>query len=339
MIHSKSEVAIVVLNFNGIALLKRFLPTVVQYSKNHTIFLVDNASTDASVSYVQTHFPSIKCIVHEENHGVSKAYNLALEQIHATYYVLLNNDVLVTEHWLQDMLFLMEEDKSIALCQPKICSLVAPNWFEYAGAAGGFIDVRGYPFCRGRIFNNLEQDTGQYNDKRAIFWASGACLLVRARAFHALGGFDPLFFAHFDEIDLCWRAHLFNWKVYYCGSSTVYHLGGGSLPYTHTYKTYLNFRNRALMLHKYHSFFFCTCMERFFWDVLAAFRMCLLGKFAHGWAIIKAQLDFFKLRKQCKTYYMHRFYLLPTVYTGNMVIDFFIKKKRRFSELLPKRFT
>jgi GT2 family glycosyltransferase len=335
--HSPTSVAIVVLNYNGLELLKQYLPTLLLYSSGHKVILVDNASTDGSVGYIQNHFPEVRCMVHDANYGVTKGYNLALKQIEATYYLLLNNDLLVTEHWLKDMLALMERDSSIALCQPKILSLIEPDRFDYAGAAGGFIDAYGYLFCRGRIFSSIEKDRGQYNDTRAVFWASGACLLVRARAFHVLGGFDELFFAHFEEIDLCWRAHLADWKVYYCGTSTVYHLGGGSLSYANPKKTYLNFRNRALMLYKYHPNNFFKIIERLCLDTIAAFRMLCLGKFSHSLAIFKAQIDFFKLKKQCTVNYPA--FPLPNVYKGSIVMDFFIKKKKLFSELSSKRFT
>ncbi|MBX9890618.1 MAG: glycosyltransferase family 2 protein [Amoebophilaceae bacterium] len=326
------DLVICVLNYNGLALLKQYLPVVVANSGGYAIVLVDNGSIDGSVDYVQRHFPTIRCIVHEANYGVSKGYNLALKQIEATYYLLLNNDLLVTPDWLRDMLLLMESDRSIAFCQPKILSLVAPDRFDYAGAAGGFIDKYGYPFCRGRIFNSIEQDNGQYNDTCPIFWASGACLLVRSKAFYALGGFDELFFAHFDEIDLCWRAHLSGWKVYYCGTSCVYHLGAASLPYESPQKTYLNFRNRALMLYKYPSNHKFSLLSRMVLDGIAALRLLCLGKYAHCWAILKAEVAFFKWRKKC-TRYQEAVTPLPHLYQGSIVVDFFIKNKKLFSDI------
>lgn len=335
--HPLPSVAIVILNYNGLALLQAYLPTLLLYSHGYRIIVVDNASTDGSVDYLRSHFPMVTCMVHDANYGVAKGYNIALQQIKATYYLLLNNDLLVTVDWLKEMLTLMEDDPSIGFCQPKILSLTQPDQFDYAGAAGGFIDAYGYPFCRGRIFNLIEKDSGQYNDTRAVFWASGACVLVRAKAFHTLGGFDELFFAHFEEIDLCWRAHLAGWKVYYCGTSTVYHLGGATLAYNSPRKTYLNFRNRLLMLYKYHPTNLVYMIKNVGLDLLAAVRMWGLGKFAHSWAIVQAQIDFFRLKtkEQAKPSSAY----LPNRYKGSMLIDFFIKKKKRFSDIAPHLFT
>ncbi len=335
--HDLPTVAIVVLNYNGLALLKEYLPKILLYSNGYRIIVVDNASTDDSVDYVKSHFPAVASIVHDANYGVAKGYNLALKQIKATYYLLLNNDLLVTPYWLKGMLTLMEDNLSVAFCQPKILSLKKPDQFDYAGAAGGFIDAYGYPFCRGRILDSIEQDRGQYNDTREIFWASGACLLVRAKAFHSLGGFDELFFAHFEEIDLCWRAHIAGWKVYYCGSSTVYHIGGATLSYNDPKKTYLNFRNRLLLLYKYHPNSLFFKIKNVCLDLLAFFRMLLLGNLAHSWAIVQAQIDFFKLKKQCVARPSSAY--LPNRYKGSMIIAFFIKKKKAFSEIAPHRFT
>ncbi|TDG95495.1 glycosyltransferase family 2 protein [Cardinium endosymbiont of Culicoides punctatus] len=329
------SLAIVVLNYNGLSLLKQYLPTLLQYSDGYKVILVDNASTDGSVAYVQRQFPEVSCIVHNTNYGVAKGYNLALKQIHTTYYLLLNNDVLVTAYWLQDMLSLMQQNKGIALCQPKILSMQNPDYFDYAGAAGGFIDKDGYPFCRGRIFNSIEKDRGQYNDTRTIFWASGACLLVRAQAFHTLGGFDELFFAHFEEIDLCLRAHAMGWKVYYCGTSTVYHCGGATLTYTNPKKTYLNFRNRALMLYKHKHMI--GVPKRLFLDFIAMFSIFFMGKTKDAWAICKAQIDFFKMKKNYQA--QHHACSLPNVYTKSILVDFFVKRKKLFCELSSNAFT
>ena len=317
-------VAIVVLNYNGLSLLKAYLPTLLLYSHGYGIIIIDNGSTDGSVDYLRNHFPTVTCMVHDGNYGVAKGYNVALKQIKATYYVLLNNDLLVTANWLTEMLALMEHDPSIGFCQPKILSLQRPDEFDYAGAAGGFIDMYGYPFCRGRIFNHIEKDSGQYDDTRAIFWTSGACVLVRAKAFHTLGGFDELFFAHFEEIDLCWRAHIAGWKVYYCGTSTVYHLGGATLAYQSPRKTYLNFRNRLLMLYKYHPAHLMDTIKNIAFNLLAIFRMWYLGKFAHSWAIVQAQIDFFKLKKKIKPKFLVPY--LANIYKRSMVIDFYQKR-------------
>ncbi|WP_243017954.1 MULTISPECIES: glycosyltransferase family 2 protein [Candidatus Cardinium] len=331
------NLAIVLLNHNGLALLKQYLPTLLLYSDGYPIIVVDNASTDGSVAYLQHQFPEVKCIVYQSNYGVAKGYNLALKQIEATYYLLLNNDLLVTVDWLKGLVSLMEGNPAIACCQPKILSLIQPDQFDYAGGAGGFIDDYGYPFCRGRIFNHLEKDHGQYNDTRPIFWASGACLLVRAKAFHALGGFDELFFAHFEEIDFCWRAYLASWQVYYCADSTVYHLGGATLAYNSPRKTYLNFRNRLLMLYKHHGNNWGRTTKNIGLNLLAFFRMVALTKFTNGWAIVRAQIDFFRLNKEGLA--KPSLAYLPYRYKGNILFDFFIKKKKCFSDIAPNRFT
>lgn len=327
-------VTIVVLNYNGITLLSKFLPSLLRYSGHYPIVVVDNASVDGSVAFIKKHFPTVSCLVHAENYGFAKGYNIALKQLQTTYYLLLNNDIMVTNGWLSNMLNLMELNPSIAFCQPKIRSLIRPDQFDYAGAAGGFIDVDGYPFCRGRIFDAIEKDYGQYDDTRSVFWASGACFMVRAEAFHELGGFDELFFSHFEEIDLCWRAQLAGWQVYYCGASSVYHLGGATIAYGSSQKSYLNYRNRALMLYKYDSAL--RIVRRLVLDLLAALRLCCLGRMASSWAVVRAQVDFFKLRKKCLINRSN--IVLPNRYSGSLIVDFFIKHKKVFAKLSPKRF-
>lgn len=331
------SLTIVVLNYNGLHLLKKYLPTLLVCSNGYPVILVDNGSTDGSVDHIHAHFPTVTCTVHEKNYGVAQGYNLALQHIKSDYYLLLNNDLLVTPNWFKDPLALMEGNPTIAFCQPKILSLQQPNQFDYAGGAGGFIDAYGYPFCRGRIFNTLEKDKGQYNDTRPVFWASGACLFVRSKAFNALGGFDPLFFAHFEEIDICWRAHHRGWQVYYCGTSTVYHLGSATLGNENTKKTYLNFRNRLLMVYKYEPNDWKNIFKNICLDLLAMFRMLALAKFAHSWAIVKAQIDFLKLKR--KYFTSIPLTHLPNRYKGSIVIDFFVKNKKRFFQIASQKFT
>jgi GT2 family glycosyltransferase len=245
------KTAVVILNWNGRNFLETFLPSVLEYSARCAdVIVADNASTDDSVAFLQEHYPQIRIIEHPKNGGFSKGYNDALKQIDAEYYILLNSDVEVTPNWITPVIEMMDADPSIAACQPKLRSFEDRSQFEYAGAAGGFIDAYGYPFCRGRIFDVLEEDRGQYDDACEVFWATGACLFVRADLYHALGGLDEDFFAHMEEIDFCWRLKNNGHKVMYCPDSTVYHVGGGALPKSSPRKTYLNFRNNLALLVK-----------------------------------------------------------------------------------------
>ncbi|MCK4565634.1 MAG: glycosyltransferase family 2 protein [Verrucomicrobia bacterium] len=245
------KVSVVILNWNGRDFLEKFLPAVVAHSEGCAeVVVADNASRDGSIEFLKDRYPQIRLIEHPENGGFSKGYNDALRQVDAEYYVLLNSDVEVTENWIVPIIEMMDADPSIAACQPKIRSFHERSKFEYAGAAGGFIDAYGYPFCRGRIFDVLEDDQGQYDDACEVFWATGACLFVRAEAYHALGGLDEDFFAHMEEIDFCWRLKNSGYKIMYCPDSTVFHVGGGSLPKESPRKTYLNFRNNLSLLVK-----------------------------------------------------------------------------------------
>lgn len=248
------KTAVVILNWNGRKFLKKFLPDVIKFSKKDAeVIVADNASTDDSVAVLKADFPEIRIIENKSNGGFAKGYNQALKLIDAEYYILLNSDIEVTENWINPVIELMESDKNIAACQPKIRSYHEKEKFEYAGAAGGFIDKFGYPFCRGRIFQSLEEDKGQYDDTVEIFWATGAALFIRAELYHKLGGMDDDFFAHMEEIDLCWRLKNEGYKIMYCPKSTVYHVGGGTLPTSSSWKTYLNFRNNFFLIYKNHS--------------------------------------------------------------------------------------
>ena len=246
----KIKTAVVVLNWNGKAWLEKFLPNLVNHSQVATVFVADNASTDDSVDYVKINFPTVKIIVNASNGGYAKGYNDVLKQIDAEYFVLINSDIEVTAGWLSPIISLMDSDKQIASCQPKILNYNSKTKFEYAGASGGFIDNLGYPFCRGRIFDDLEQDKGQYNDAVEVFWATGACLFVRSTHFWELGGLDEDFFAHQEEIDLCWRLKNKGYKIMVQPKSVVYHVGGGTLNAGSPFKTHLNFRNNLFMLFK-----------------------------------------------------------------------------------------
>ncbi|MEO8759865.1 MAG: glycosyltransferase family 2 protein, partial [Bacteroidia bacterium] len=244
------KIAVVILNFNGKKLLQKFLPSVIDNSKLATIYVADNASTDDSISFLKTDFPQVKIIELIQNYGFAKGYNEALKRVDADYFILVNSDVEVTPNWIEPIINLMETDKAIAAAQPKIVSYNTKDEFEYAGACGGFIDKYGYPFCRGRIFDTIEKDTNQYNNPIEIFWATGACMFVRAQVFNELKGFDGFYFAHMEEIDLCWRIKNTGHKIMVVPGSVVYHVGGGTLNKLSPQKTFLNFRNSLLSLTK-----------------------------------------------------------------------------------------
>ena len=292
----KIKTAVVVLNWNGKAWLEKFLPNLVNHSQVATVFVADNASTDDSVDYVKINFPTVKIIVNASNGGYAKGYNDVLKQIDAEYFVLINSDIEVTAGWLSPIISLMDSDKQIASCQPKILNYNSKTKFEYAGASGGFIDNLGYPFCRGRIFDDLEQDKGQYNDAVEVFWATGACLFVRSTHFWELGGLDEDFFAHQEEIDLCWRLKNKGYKIMVQPKSVVYHVGGGTLNTGSPFKTHLNFRNNLFMLFKNLpiSSLFTTIPMRLVLDGVAALTFLNKEKgLEHVLAIAKAHFSFY----------------------------------------------
>jgi GT2 family glycosyltransferase len=308
------KVAIVILNWNGIKLLEQFLPSVILFSTEASIYVADNASTDDSISFVKRHFPSVKIIQNKGNYGYAKGYNEALQTVEEEIYALVNSDIEVTENWLQPIISLFENEPQTAIIQPKILDFKNKDYFEYAGAGGGFIDKYGYPFCRGRIFDTIEKDNNQFNDTTEIFWASGACFFIRKIIFRDLGGFDSDFFAHQEEIDLCWRAFNKRYITKYCGQSTVYHVGGATLNTENPKKTYLNFRNSLLMLLKNlpQNELFPIIIVRMVLDGIAGIRFLFQLKFLHFIAILKAHYSFYnslfinyKKRKiiQSKRYY------------------------------------
>ena len=291
------KTAIVILNWNGQKLLEQFLPSVVNFSLDEaTIYIADNASTDDSVSYVKTHFPSVKIIKNSQNGGYSKGYNDALKAIDADIYCLLNSDVEVTENWLKPITEAFRNDINTAIIQPKLLDFKEKTKFEYAGAGGGFIDVFGYPYCRGRIFNYLETDHGQFDDETEIFWASGACLFIRSKVYHEVGGLDEDYFAHQEEIDLCWRTQNLGYKVKYVGSSSVYHVGGATLKETNPHKTFLNFRNSLLNVVKNvpKERFLFVIFSRLFLDGIAGLKFIIELRPIHTLAIIKAHISLYK---------------------------------------------
>jgi len=336
------QTAVVILNWNGKKFLEQFLPVLILHSSGQArIVVADNASTDGSVEMVRERFPEVEVILNPSNGGFSTGYNQALRQIEATYYVLLNSDIEVTEGWLTPVIDMMERDPMIGACQPKILSYHERNKFEYAGAAGGFIDKYGYPFCRGRLFTTIEEDHGQYDDEDDIFWASGACMFVRADLYHSLGGLDDDFFAHMEEIDFCWRLHNEGYKVKYCPRSTVYHIGGGTLPKVSWRKTYLNFRNNFFLLYKNlpsHRLF-VTFAVRLILDALAAFKFLLEAGFKDFWAVVKAHGSFYaslpRLREKRKTLKRG---CTRLIYQRCIVWDYYLLRKKRFTDLDPSKF-
>lgn len=308
------NIAVVILNWNGVHLLEKFLPPVVAFSKEATVYVADNASTDNSVEFVKANFPTVKIIINKENYGFAKGYNEALQYIDADIFALVNSDIEVSENWLSPIVETFQKEPTTAIIQPKILDFKNKEYFEYAGAAGGFIDRYGFPFCRGRVFETVEKDNGQYDDDTEIFWASGACFFIRSKVYHQLKGFDGDFFAHQEEIDLCWRAFNKNHIIKYCHSSKVYHVGGATLNEGHPRKTFLNFRNSLLMMVKNlpSSALFPTLFVRLSLDGLAGIRFLTQGKFAHFFAIIKSHISFYCLlfknyrkrdSKQYKNYY------------------------------------
>lgn len=336
------KVAIVILNWNGRKYLEQFLPSVsaTNYS-NMEIIVADNGSTDDSVNFLTIQYPAIRLILFTKNYGFARGYNEALKQVDSSYYVILNSDVEVQPGWLQPMVNLLESDKSIAACQPKILSFANKNMFDYAGAAGGWLDKYGYPFAKGRVFDVNEEDKGQYDQTEPIFWASGAALFIRPVVFHEMQGFDEYFFAHQEEIDLCWRMQLTGHKIYSCPSSVVYHVGGGTLPKGNSLKTYLNFRNNKIMLSKNLPFSkkIWIVPVRYFLDSVSAWKGLLTGDGGYFIAILRAQLAFIKwwLFYQNKSVFPSKKKGILTGYLQkNMVWQHFVRKKKKFAEIVWK---
>lgn len=306
--------AIAILNWNGKHWLEKFLPNVILYSQEATIYVIDNDSTDDSVKFLEHNFPTIKIIKNKKNTGFAGGYNEGLKQISEEIYCLLNSDVEVTKNWIQPIIELFRRNAEIAAIQPKIRSFEADQYFEFAGAGGGLIDNLGYPYCRGRIFEKLEEDKGQYNDETEIFWASGCALFIRKEDYWSMNGLDERFFAHQEEIDLCWRLKNAGRKIYYCGKSTVFHVGGGTLNKQSPQKTYLNIRNNLSMLLKNLPIaaLLWVIPARLILDGIAGIYFGLKDGFPHLWAVLKAHFGFYtqapktwKLRStsQIKNYY------------------------------------
>ena len=338
-----SKLAVVILNWNGQKFLEEFLPSVIQYSEREWVSVVvaDNNSTDNSVEFLRNNFPKVHVIQLDNNYGYAGGYNKALEQIDSEYFVLLNSDVEVTGNWIDPVCDFMDRHQDVAAAMPKILSYSNKSSFEYAGAAGGFIDKYGFPFCRGRILYTIEEDKGQYNKPLEIFWASGACMFVRASAFKEAGGLDADFFAHMEEIDLCWRFKRLDYKVFAIPESTVYHVGGGTLPNNNPRKLYLNYRNSLYLLQK-------NLSRRKLLPILVM-RMALdgasslvyLSKLSFGffWAVVRAHVRFyisvFKTHKKRLEFNKNeKVKHVSQIYPRSMVFSFIIKGKRTFDQYL-----
>ncbi len=325
------KIAVVILNWNGAKLLQQFLPSVVKFSNIATIYVADNASSDTSIAVLKSQFPTVKIIKNDFNYGFAEGYNRALQAVEEPYYALVNSDIEVSENWLDAPLLLFEKNEDTAIIQPKILDYKRKSYFEYAGAAGGFIDKYGYPFCRGRIFDSIEQDVGQYDDEKQIFWASGACFFIRKEVFRKLNGFDASFFAHQEEIDLCWRSFNLGYSTKYTSKSVVYHVGGATLNEANPKKTYLNFRNSLLMLTKNlpRNKLISILIIRMILDGVAGIQFILKGKLSHFIAILKAHLSFYTLfyitLQKRKGLQKQKYYK-----TKSIIFNFFVKNGKVF---------
>lgn len=339
-----TELAIVILNWNGCDMMRKYLPSVVKYSEGAEVIVADNASTDNSLEMLRLDFPTVKTIVLDKNWGFAEGYNKALRQINAEYYILLNSDVRVEEGWLNAMMQYMRKHNDVAACQPKLLSETRPTHFEYAGACGGFIDRYGYPYCRGRIFDTVEKDSGQYNMVMEILWATGACLLIRSDDYWNAGGLDGRFFAHNEEIDLCWRLNNMGRRIVCVPQSRVYHLGGGTLNKTNPQKTYLNFRNNLIMLYKNlpDKELKPVMRMRVILDYVAAMQLLIMGRSIKGFkAVVKARHDFnlwkkdFTEDRSCIQKNRNSDYV-PGKMSFSLLWQYYIKGVKTF-DLLPKK--
>ena len=330
--------AVVILNWNGKKMLERFLPSVTAHTQGDAeVIIADNGSTDDSLDFVRAQYPGLRIIELDKNYGFAGGYNRALQQVQADYYVLLNDDVEVTPGWIEPVVAQMQQHPDTAICQPKLLMYDQRDTFEYAGGAGGFLDKYGYPFCRGRMFTSLEQDNGQYNTPGEIFWASGAAMFVRADVWHQLGGLDDDFFAHMEEIDFCWRAKNAGYRVEYCPQSTVFHVGGGTLPKSNPRKTYLNFRNNMALLYKNlpkHRLAWVMC-SRIVLDYVAGFKFLMERKPKEFSAVVDAHKAFYKWLPQLKKKRqgLKQQSRVSGMYQGLLLIDYYLLGKKKYSDL------
>ena len=336
------KVAVVILNWNGKVLLEKFLPILLQNTPEALadIVVADNASTDFSLPFLATHFPSVKTISLNVNYGFAQGYNLALKEIEQEYAVLLNSDVEVKEGWLEPLVDYLDRHPDTVAAQPKMLSFKNKSLFEYAGAAGGYVDYYGYPFCRGRIQQTIEEDKQQYNQTKPVLWASGACLFIRVKDFHEAQGFDQAFFAHQEEIDLCWRLVAQGKKIVYIPTSTVYHMGAATLNKENPHKTFLNFRNNLLLVYKNmpSDRLRKVLFARFFLDYLAAVMFLMKGQTGNAWAVFRARLAFLQMRKRYKntrqtTQKSATAQESALIYQGSIISGYYLKGKKLFSQL------
>jgi GT2 family glycosyltransferase len=347
---SVPTVAVVILNYNGLRYLQQFLPIVEETCKGVArVYVADNASTDGSAAYVQAHHAGVEWIQLRENYGFAQGYNAALQEVVADYYVLLNSDVLVTPNWLEPVIAFLEAHPQVAAAQPKIRSYTDRHLFEHAGGAGGWLDILGYPFCKGRVFFELETDAGQYDEPSSVFWATGAALFVRASLYHQFGGLDADYFAHMEEIDLCWRMKLAGYEVWAVPQSVVYHVGGGTLPASNPHKTYLNFRNGLVTMTKNERVanLMWIVPVRLVLDGVAGARFMWEGKWAEIWAIVRAHWYCFLripylLAKRRKTQQIISRLSCGApnrdgLYMGSIVYSFFVQGRTTFRRVVARK--
>ncbi len=336
------KTAVIILNYNGIELLKQFLPGVIQYSAEAEIVVADNGSKDGSAQWLLDEMPQVTLLPFNENYGFAEGYNRAIDAVTADYVVLLNSDVEVTQGWLQPLIACLQSSDKIAACMPKIRSQRNKELFEYAGAAGGYIDSYGYPFCRGRILEHVEEDHGQYDSAKAVFWSTGAALCIKKTLYQQVGGLDGKFFAHMEEIDLCWRLNARGFDQYCIPESVVYHIGGATLESEHPRKTYLNFRNNAIMLYKNmpNSYLYWVSFVRFWLDLMAALHLLIQGKPKNAIQVVKARCDYWRMKKEFKKQRKENLRLsvrknLSGMYPGLLLWQVYVKQAKLFSKL-PK---
>ena len=334
------RIAIVILNWNGVDMMRRFLPSVVENSKEADIVVVDNGSTDDSLHYIEVEMPQVRCIALDRNYGFAEGYHRGLREVEAEYYLLLNSDVEVREGWLQPMLAYMDAHPEVAACQPKLLCQWAPEYFEYAGASGGYVDALGYPYCRGRVFNTVEKDEGQYDDVASVLWATGAALMIRSRDYWDVGGLDGRFFAHQEEIDLCWRLRSRGRGVVVVPQSVAYHLGGGTLPQGNPRKEYLNFRNNLLLLYKNlpEARLVKVMRLRFWLDLLASVKFLLTGHVRSFLAVWRGRRDFYRFRPQFAKDRVENLRLavlspVPEQSTFSLLWQYYVKGKKTWKQL------
>ena len=335
-----TKTAIAILNYNGVHYLEKFLPSFIKYSSGYELVIIDNASTDRSVAWLKDHYPDITCIVLAENYGFAEGYNQGLKQVQADYFAIVNSDIEVSEHWLDILVKFLDHHHEYVSVQPKIKAYHQPDRFEYAGAAGGFIDALGFPYCRGRIFETIEEDEGQYNESKDVFWTSGACMVIRSKDFFEAGAFDKDFFAHMEEIDLCWRLNLLGAKLACVPESVVYHVGGGTLAKSNPRKTYLNFRNGLTLLAKNLPWYSLWKIPvRMLLDIIAGLKFWKENNFSHLLAILRAHITFFSLlgKNISKRRQIRKKPLSPQlIHSKSIVFDYFFRGKKRFSDFTDK---